>query len=86
MSDSVNRHTITLILENEAGTLFRVAGLFSARGYNIDSLAVEKTEDQSQSCMKIVTYGSDALVSQIINQLNKLVGVIRVDRSITKVG
>ncbi len=84
MPDCSNRHTITLILQNEAGILFRVAGLFSARGYNIDSLSVEKTADQARSRMKIVTHGSDALLQQIINQLNKLVGIVQIESSTSK--
>lgn len=82
MSDGKNQHVITILLENEAGALFRVAGLFSARGYNIDSLSVKKTEDETQSLMTIVTYGSDELVKQIISQLSKLVGIIQVQSSI----
>ena len=71
------RHVISLLLENEAGALSRVAGLFSARGYNIESLTVAPTEDPTLSRMTIVTHGSDAIVEQITKQLNKLVDVVK---------
>jgi acetolactate synthase-1/3 small subunit len=69
------RHIISLLMENEAGALSRVAGLFSARGYNIESLSVAPTEDPTLSRMTIVTSGSDAIIEQINKQLNKLVDV-----------
>ena len=69
------RHIISLLMENEAGALSRVAGLFSARGYNIESLSVAPTEDPTLSRMTIVTSGSDAVIEQINKQLNKLVDV-----------
>ena len=72
------RHIISLLMENEAGALSRVAGLFSARGYNIESLTVAPTEDSSLSRMTIVTSGSDEIIEQIIKQLNKLVDVVKV--------
>ena len=72
------RHIISLLMENEAGALSRVSGLFSARGYNIESLSVAPTEDQSLSRMTIVTSGSDQIIEQIIKQLNKLIDVIKV--------
>jgi acetolactate synthase-1/3 small subunit len=72
------RHVISLVLENEAGALSRVSGLFSARGYNIESLTVAPTEDASLSRMTIVTSGSDDIVEQITKQLNKLVEVVKV--------
>jgi len=72
------RHIISLLMENEAGALSRVAGLFSARGYNIESLTVAATEDPSMSRMTIVTSGSDEVIEQIIKQLNKLIDVIKV--------
>ena len=75
MSD---KHVIAILLENEAGVLFRVAGLFSARGYNIESLTVAKTHDRKLSRMTVVTEGSDKLVNQVINQLNKLVGIVKI--------
>lgn len=65
-------------MENEAGALSRVSGLFSARGYNIESLSVAPTEDPSLSRMTIVTSGSDDVIEQIIKQLNKLIEVIKV--------
>jgi acetolactate synthase I/III small subunit len=71
------RHIISLLLENEAGALSRVAGLFSARGYNIESLSVAPTEDPSLSRMTIVTFGSDTVLEQITKQLNKLVDVVK---------
>ena len=65
-------------MENEAGALSRVAGLFSARGYNIESLTVAVTEDPTLSRMTIVTAGSDEVIEQIIKQLNKLIDVVKV--------
>jgi acetolactate synthase-1/3 small subunit len=72
------RHIISLLMENESGALSRVSGLFSARGYNIESLTVAPTEDDTLSRMTIVTTGSDEIIEQIIKQLNKLVDVVRV--------
>ena len=72
------RHIISILLENEAGALSRVSGLFSARGYNIESLTVAPTEDSSLSRMTVVTSGSDAVIEQIIKQLNKLIEVVKV--------
>ena len=72
------RHILSLLLENEAGALSRVSGLFSARAFNIESLTVAPTEDPSVSRMTLVTSGSDAIVEQINKQLNKLVDVIKV--------
>ena len=72
------RHIISLLMENEAGALSRVAGLFSARGYNIESLTVAPTEDPTLSRMTIVTHGSDAVIEQINKQLNKLIDVAAV--------
>ncbi|MFA6922135.1 MAG: acetolactate synthase small subunit [Gallionella sp.] len=72
------RHIISLLMENEAGALSRVAGLFSARGYNIESLTVAPTEDATLSRMTIVTSGSDAVIEQITKQLNKLIDVVSV--------
>ena len=69
---------ISVLLENEAGALSRVAGLFSARGYNIESLTVAPTEDASMSRMTIVTTGSNDVVEQITKQLNKLIEVVKV--------
>ena len=72
------KHIISLLMENEAGALSRVAGLFSARGYNIESLTVAPTEDATLSRMTIVTSGSDEVIEQIIKQLKKLVNVLEV--------
>jgi|SRR5210317_97895 acetolactate synthase-1/3 small subunit len=72
------RHIISLLMENESGALSRVSGLFSARGYNIESLTVAPTEDPSLSRMTIVTTGSDEVIEQIIKQLNKLIDVVKV--------
>ena len=72
------RHIISLLLENEAGALSRVSGLFSARGYNIESLTVAPTEDPTLSRMTIMTSGSDEVIEQITKQLNKLIDVVKV--------
>ena len=72
------RHIISILLENVAGALSRVAGLFSARGYNIETLTVAPTEDLSLSRLTIVTSGSDEVIEQITKQLNKLIDVIKV--------
>ena len=72
------RHIISILLENESGALSRVAGLFSARGYNIETLTVAPTEDASLSRLTIVTTGSEEIIEQINKQLNKLVDVIKV--------
>jgi acetolactate synthase-1/3 small subunit len=73
------KHTISVLVENEFGVLARVAGLFSSKGYNIDSLSVSETTDPTLSRMTIVTHGSDQIIEQIIKQLNKLVNVITVE-------
>ena len=72
------RHIISILLENESGALSRVAGLFSASGYIIESLTVAPTEDASLSRLTIVTTGSEEIIEQINKQLNKLVDVIKV--------
>ena len=72
------RHILSLLVENEAGALSRISGLFSARAFNIESLTVAPTEDETVSRMTIVTIGSDEIVEQIMKQLNKLVDVIKV--------
>jgi len=72
------RHTISVLVENKFGVLTRVAGLFSGRGYNIDTLNVGPTHDSKLSRMTIVTHGDEATVEQIIKQLNKLPDVIKV--------
>jgi acetolactate synthase-1/3 small subunit len=71
------RHIISILMENEAGALSRVAGLFSARGYNIESLTVAPTEDATLSRMTLVTYGTDEIIEQITKQLNKLIDVVK---------
>jgi acetolactate synthase I/III small subunit len=71
------RHIISILMENESGALSRVAGLFSARGYNIESLTVAPTEDPSLSRMTLVTRGSEEIIEQITKQLNKLVEVVK---------
>jgi len=71
------RHIISILIENESGALSRVAGLFSARGYNIESLTVAPTEDPSLSRMTLVTRGSDDIIEQITKQLNKLIDVVK---------
>ncbi len=70
------RHIISVQLENESGALSRVAGLFSARGFNIESLTVAPTNDSTLSRMTIVSVGDDNIIDQIIKQLNKLVDVV----------
>ena len=72
------RHTISVLVENKFGVLTRVAGLFSGRGYNIDTLNVAPTQNPEQSRMTIVTRGDDATVEQIVKQLNKLINVLDV--------
>jgi len=72
------RHTISVLVENKFGVLTRVAGLFSGRGYNIDTLNVGPTHDPHTSRMTIVTRGDDATLEQIVKQLNKLVEVLEV--------
>src|SRR5256885_11590650 len=72
------RHTISVLVENKFGVLTRIAGLFSGRGYNIDTLNVGPTHDPNTSRMTIVTRGDDATLEQIVKQLNKLVDVLKV--------
>ena len=72
------RHTISILVENKFGVLTRIAGLFSGRGYNIDTLNVGPTQDPDTSRMTIVTRGDDATLEQIVKQLNKLVDVLKV--------
>jgi acetolactate synthase-1/3 small subunit len=72
------RHIVSVLLENEAGALSRVVGLFSARGYNIEALTVAPTEDASLSRMTIVTTGSDDVIEQITKHLNRLIEVVKV--------
>src|SRR5215510_3369863 len=72
------RHTISVLVENKFGALTRIAGLFSGRGYNIDSLNVAPTQDTTASRMTIITRGDDATLEQIVKQLKKLPDVIKV--------
>ncbi|MDI6735976.1 MAG: acetolactate synthase small subunit [bacterium] len=72
------RHTISVLVENKFGVLARVSGLFSGRGYNIDSLCVAETDDPTMSMMTIVTHGEDKIIEQIEKQLNKLIDIIKV--------
>lgn len=73
------KHTITVLIENEFGALTRVAGLFSARGYNIESLSVAPTLDATVSRMTLVTRGDEKIIEQIKKQLNKLIPVIKAE-------
>ena len=72
------KHIISMIMENESGALSRVAGLFSARGYNIQALTVAPTEDESMSRLTLVASGTDQQIEQIVKHLNRLVDVIKV--------
>jgi acetolactate synthase-1/3 small subunit len=73
------RHIIAILLQNEAGALTRVAGLFSTRGYNIESLSVAPTEDPTVSRLTLVSTGNDSVIAQITSQLQKLVDVVHVE-------
>jgi acetolactate synthase-1/3 small subunit len=73
------RHIIGILLQNESGALARIAGLFSSRGYNIESLSVSATDDPALSRITLVTKGSEAVVQQIVNQLHKLIDIVAVD-------
>ena len=72
------RHTLGVLVENQPGVLSRVSGLFSGRGFNIESLTVAETLDPDISCMTLVTTGDEMIMEQIVKQLNKLVNVIKV--------
>jgi acetolactate synthase-1/3 small subunit len=74
----MKQHTISLLVENRFGAFNRIAGLFAAKGYNIDSLSVGPTEEDVMSRMTIVTHGDDMIIEQITKQLNKLIDVIKV--------
>ena len=78
MKEQMKQHTISMTVENHFGTLNRIAGLFAAKGYNIDSLTVGTTEDEAISRMTIVTRGDDQIVEQIMKQLHKLIDTIKV--------
>lgn len=72
------KHTISVLLQNKPGVLSRVTGLFSGRGFNIESLCVAETLDSDVSCLTLVTVGDDAIIEQITKQLHKLIDVIKV--------
>jgi len=74
----MKRHTLSVLVENRAGVLSRVTGLFSRRGFNIESLAVGTSEEEGMSRITIVVFGDDREVEQVIKQLNKLIDVIKV--------
>ncbi len=74
----MQKHTMSLLVDNEPGVLSRVTGLFSGRGFNIESLCVAETVDSAVSRITLVTLGDDAIAEQIIKQLNKLVNVVKV--------
>ena len=77
MNPNNNRHLISILMENEAGALSRVANLFSARGYNIESLSVAPTDDPTLSRLTLVTCGNEQIIEQIVKQLNKLIDVVK---------
>ncbi len=79
MGNEIKQHTISVLVENKFGALARIAGLFSGRGYNIESLSVNHTHDPNLSRMTIVTAGTDEILEQIEKQLNKLIDVISVE-------
>lgn len=77
MNNNNNRRLISILMENEAGALSRVVNLFSARGYNIESLTVAPTDDATLSRLTLVTYGNEQIIEQIVKQLNKLIDVVK---------
>ena len=79
MRRAAMRHIIGILIQNEAGALTRVAGMFSSRGYNIESLSVAPTDDPTVSRLTLVTSGSDGVIQQIVKQLNKLIDVVSVE-------
>ena len=74
----MNKHTLSILVENSSGALSRISGLFSSRGYNISSLSVSETDDSTLSRMTIVSIGDDAIMEQITKQLNRLIDVVKV--------
>jgi acetolactate synthase-1/3 small subunit len=72
------KHTLSVLLQNKPGALSRVTGLFSGRGFNIESLCVAATLDSNVSCLTLVTYGDDTIIEQITKQLHKLIDVVKV--------
>ncbi len=75
----IHQHTVTLLVDNTVGALSRVVNMFSARGFNIESIAVGETDDPTISRMNIVTTGNDRIIAQILRQLNRLIDIIEVD-------
>ncbi len=78
MEDNYSKHTITVLVENEFGVLARIAGMFAARGFNIDALAVAPTENSKISRVTLVTHGHERIIEQIVKQLYRLVDVLKV--------
>jgi len=76
--EKIKRHTISILVQNKFGAFNRIAGLFAAKGYNIDSLSVGPTEDEGVSRMTIVARGDDQIIEQITKQLNKLIDIVKV--------
>ncbi|HTS00546.1 MAG TPA: acetolactate synthase small subunit [Bacteroidota bacterium] len=76
--EKVKRHTISILVQNKFGAFNRIAGMFAAKGYNIDSLSVGPTEDEAVSRMTIVARGDDQIIEQISKQLNKLIDIVKV--------
>ena len=78
LDEKVKRHTISILVQNKFGAFNRIAGMFAAKGYNIDSLTVGPTEDETVSRMTIVARGDDQIIEQITKQLNKLIDIVKV--------
>ena len=78
LDEKVKRHTISILVQNKFGAFNRIAGMFAAKGYNIDSLTVGPTEDEGVSRMTIVARGDDQIIEQITKQLNKLIDIVKV--------
>jgi len=78
LDEKVKRHTISILVQNKFGAFNRIAGMFAAKGYNIDSLSVGPTEDEAVSRMTIVARGDDQIIEQITKQLNKLIDIVKV--------
>lgn len=79
MSEKENTHTISVLVQNEFGVLARIAGMFAARGFNIDALSVAPTIDPTTSRMTLITHGNEQIIQQILKQLNRLIDVLRVE-------
>ena len=78
-AEQVHRHTITVLVENSIGALIRVVNMFSARGFNLESVTVGETDDPHVSRMNIVTTGNDRIIAQVLRQLNRLIDTLEVD-------